>query len=105
MKNIYNNPITRMGMPTGVNSNMPRGVMPCCDIKPLMTTLVEVPTRVTELAKMVAKAMGINNLEGLIFSFLDKPIVMGVKKAAVAVLERKPLNNPAVPVRTQKSCP
>jgi hypothetical protein len=68
-----------------------------------MTTLVDVPTKVTELAKIVEKAIGINNLEGLIFSFLDKPIVIGVKKAAVAVLDKKPLNKPAVPVRTQKS--
>ena len=47
------------GKPTAVSSNMPSGSSPELTINPLITRLVEVPIRVTELAKMLANARGI----------------------------------------------
>ena len=54
-------------MPNGASSNIPIGGKPACVINPLMTTLVEVLIRVTELERIDANAIGISRREALIF--------------------------------------
>ena len=103
MKYMYSSPTIRIGMPTAVSSNIPKGGSPYWVNRPLTTTFVEVPTRVTELARMEANAIGINIFAGWILRRLDKPIVIGVKNAAVAVLEINALKTPAAPVMIQYS--
>jgi hypothetical protein len=60
-------------------------------MSPLTITFVEVLTSVTELDKMAANAIGINNFEALIFARLLSPRMTGKKKAAAAVLLMKAL--------------
>lgn len=69
-----------------------------------MTILVEELTRVIELARMAAKARGINRREGLFFVRRARLIVIGIKKAVAAVLLRKALIAAAAIMMTVKSC-
>src|SRR5262245_58434895 len=55
-------------------------------IKPLMTMLVDVLIRVTELVKIEEKASGIKNFEALTLARWAKPKTIGTKKAVEAVL-------------------
>jgi hypothetical protein len=84
--------MTTMGKPTLVSSNMPKGGIPYWVIKSLTTTFVEVPIKVTELARIEAKASGIRSLEALIFALRARPITTGIKKAVAAVLLINELN-------------
>jgi hypothetical protein len=47
---------------------MPIGAMPCCEIIPLTTRLVEVLINVTELLRIEEKASGNSSLEGLMLA-------------------------------------
>ena len=80
---------------------MPSAGISYCVIRPLTTTFVDVLTRVMELERIVANASGMSNLDGWILNRLDKPMVIGVKKADVAVFDMKELSTPAAPVMTQ----
>ena len=65
---------------------MPIGAKPYFLSSPLTTILVEVATNVTELARIEAKAKGINNLLVLTRSRSANPKTIGRKKAVQAVL-------------------
>ena len=74
------------------------GAIPFASIIPLTTILVVVEIRVTELARILANAKGINNFEREVFEFLAIPITIGRKNAVAPVLLINPLSPAAASI-------
>src|SRR4030095_983364 len=89
-----------MGLPTGASSNMSIARIPARVVKPLITRLLEVLMRVTELDRMEQNASGSRNLLGEILARSATPTTMGRKKAVHAVLLTKALRPAAESIIT-----
>ncbi len=79
------------------------GFKPASDMRPLMTTFVEVLINVTELERMEANASGMSSTDGDTLAFAATPSTTGKKNAAAAVLLMKALNVPTLSMITSSN--